>query len=109
MATPTLDRKVNEIVTALSDSQLTPAAFDPTALISIITTIINLFKGCGQSPQTVEQRTRRLGLLERLKLRRIIGQHASGSDSEEVLFAALMDAGDKLTVADVAALFKEIK
>ena len=103
MAQTTIEKKAAEVSSALTGAQY--LGFDLAGIISIITAITNLWKNCGLSPAQAEQRASHPRLLDRLRLRALIRQNAS--KDEEALFAALMDAGQDLTKADVAAMYSE--
>lgn len=103
-----IEQKANEVISSLTENQLVSAVFDPTSIIAIITQIFQLFKGCGLSPQLVERRAANPGLLGRLKLRRLVNDSTPDPDDREALFAALMDAGEKLTSSEAATLLTEV-
>ncbi len=103
-----LEQKANDVVGELTKNDLVSSAFDPTAIIGIITQIIQLFQGCGLSPQKAEQRAASPGLLGRLKLRRLVNGTVSDPDDREALFAALIEQGEKLNSSEVATLFNEV-
>ncbi len=103
-----LNQKANEVIESMNQVKAQPVGFDPSALIAIITTIIQLFQGCNKSPQAAERIAANPGLLHRLKLRRLIREHVHDRDDEEVIFAALSDAGEKLTSGEIATLYTEV-
>lgn len=104
MATPTLDRIAGEVGAELGGVGF---AFDPTIIIAIITAIIQMLGNCGTSAAQVEKRASRPRLLDRLVVRRVISRHVSSDDDKEAVFAALLDAGERLTAEDAQHLFDE--
>ncbi len=103
-----IDKKAAEIANELKQADLVKAGFDPSIVIAIITAIIQLFKTCPLTPQQAERRAATPVLLGRLKLRRLIAQHASDSEDAEALFAAFLESGEKLTASDLTTLFTEV-
>ena len=101
---PTVQKKAIEISGELKGAGY---GFDPAMLIAIITAVVQLFQGCQLTPQQAERSAANPRLLDRLVLRRLIRQHSNGQD-EDALHAALLDAGNALTAADLTALYSEI-
>lgn len=102
---PTIERKANEVHQALTGAGFQGVGFDPAIIITIIMAIINLFKNCSLSPAQAEKRAANPRLLDRLRLRMLIRQHSNGD--EEALFAALLDAGEDMTQADMNTMYSE--
>lgn len=101
----TLEQKATEINGELNGAGY---GFDPTVIITVITTILSLFKNCNLTPQQAERRAQRPGLLDRLAVRRAVRQHARDDDEIDGLTAALLDAGENCTVSDFTKLFKGV-
>ena len=103
---PTLERIAGNVAGELTGSGY---GLDLTAILAIITAIIQMFGVCGLSAQQAEKRAARPRLLDRLTLRRVIRRHISDAEDQEAAFAALLDAGENLTSQDAQHLFDETK
>lgn len=101
----TLERKAAELSHTLTQGG-GGSRFDPAVLLVILTAIIQAFKDCQLTPQAAELRAARPRLLDKVRLRRIIRANAAGDFDD--IEAALLDAGEDLTTADVAAMYAEV-
>lgn len=102
---PTIEKLAGQVHSHL---QFAGYGFDPTVIITIITTILSLFKDCGLNSSQAERRAANPRLLDRFLLRRIVRQNASSQDDAEALQAAILDAGAEATAADMASMFSEM-
>lgn len=91
------------------DMQAAGFEFDPTILITILLPLLQALLGCGLSPAQALAAASDPGPLQRLRMRRLVKQHAPKTADVEVVEAALTAAADKLTVADMRALMAEAR
>lgn len=102
---PTLNQKSVEIGHTLTSAGF---GFDPATIIKILTTVMGLFQNCKLPPKAAARRAARPRLLDRLRLKQVIADHASTQDTE-ALEAAVLDAGAELKESDVKAMYDELK
>ena len=83
--------------------------FDPTIIITIITTLLQLFGGCKKTPTQALASAQNPNNLEKWVVRREIkkayGRH---SDDQTVVYAALLDHAAKMKLVDVKAMYAEV-
>lgn len=82
--------------------------FDPTIIVTIITTILQLLSGCGKNAEQAEAEMNYPRALTKLMLRRECRKHCSSHDNADVLYAACLDQGAALTTGEVTAMYHEI-
>jgi hypothetical protein len=87
------------------------AGIDLGIILSIITALLSLFKGCGLSAKQAKARMASPGRLDRLVVRRKVREELKSQGSEhsrEAVEAALLDYAAGLSVKDVSAMLKEV-
>ncbi len=86
----------------------TGVTFDPTIIITIITTLLQLFGGCNKTQAQALKSIHSPNNLEKWVVKREIRKAAKGhSDDQDVVYAALLDHGVKVTSAELKSLWSE--
>lgn len=102
---PVLHRKVTEVANNLRVLRFN---FDPTALVDIITKILEFFRGCRQTPEQIVQRSSNPRLLDKIWLRRQVRRQEGRGGDTEAIEVALIDAGESLTTQELVQMYQEI-
>jgi len=92
------------IVQDLEDSGV--VGIDPITIITIITTLVQIYAACKKSPRRALANIKNPGFLHRVVLKRVVAENVD--DNRDHVEAAVRDAGKSLTEARVKAIFAEV-
>ena len=87
-----------------------PRAIDWSILFqALITAVLSMLGSCALSPKQATAAVQKPGLVQRLRLRRLIAQTAGTEGHERQVFDAMLDVGYSCTETEVVAGMKEAK
>lgn len=101
---PMLSSKVEETAPLLNAAGM---KFDPMIILTVITTLIGLFKNCGQTPAQAQASAASPGRWEAFLAHRVIRSHVHNADDREVVYEALVQVGHNATLLDFKKMYLE--
>ena len=85
----------------------TGVGFDPSVIIGIVTTVLQLLAGCGKTPAQAAAAMKKPNQLQKLVFRAECRRHTHNRDDAEVLYAACLDQAASVTEEEAKAMYAE--